>query len=434
MTARRQMVLGAYHTVAGQHGGAWRVSTQATDTESLAQHRAAALTAQDALLHFLLVTDVLGEQGDPVSPGFHPRLEPAVLLAALAAATEHIGLVGSFSTTFSDPVQLARQLSSLDHVSGGRAGWNVVTSFRREAATALGADRLPDHAERYAKAADAVRAAVALWDAWQPDAVVRDRRTGRYVDPSRVRRVEHVSAHHAVRGVLPASRSPQGRPVLFQGGSSEAGLALAARYADVVLTAQDHLGDAVAFAHEVRARAADRGRERVLVLPGVVTVVADTRRQAQDVHDRLTAAIDDDHARARLSAILGWDTSHLPPDAPLDLAPAVTDGHRSRARLLHARAERDRLTVAELARVAAATRGHRLVVGTAQDVADELLAWFDAGAADGFLVGPAVMPSGLRRFARDVVPILQRAGAFRTARTPGTLREQLGLPPVRAGG
>ncbi|GIG20076.1 monooxygenase [Cellulomonas chitinilytica] len=428
----RQMRLGAYHTVSGHHAAAWRVSTQVNDTESLAQHQAAARAAQDGLLHFLLATDVLGEQGDPVSPGFQPRLEPAVLLAALAASTEHIGLVGSFSTTFSGPFQLARQLSSLDHVSGGRAGWNVVTSFRAGAGDGFGSSDLPDHVERYAKAHDVVEAALALWDAWEPDAVVRDRRTATYVDPDRVHRTEHTSRFHEVRGVLPASRSPQGRPVLFQGGGSDAGLALAARHADVVLTSQDHLPDARRLYRDVKERVAHEGRDPdgVLVLPGVITVIGSSRSQAQDVHDRLLEQVDDDQARRRLSGILGWDTSALPYDAPVEPAPATTEGNRARARLLHARAVRDGLSIGQLARVTAATRGHLLLVGTAQDVADELLAWHADEAADGFLVGPAVMPSGLRRFVRDVVPLLQRAGVFRTSREGRTLREQLALPPL----
>ncbi|CAM5781026.1 LLM class flavin-dependent oxidoreductase [Cellulomonas persica] len=211
----RWLRLGVYHTVTGQHAGAWRVSTQATDPESLEQHVAAARTAQDAGFDFLLVTDVLGEQGDPHGPepvraGFQPRLEPGVLLSALAAATRDIGLVGSFSTTFEDPYPLARRLASLDHVSGGRAGWNVVTSFQALAAAASGGERLPAHADRYARAREVLAAAYELWDAWAPDAVVRDRRSGRYVEPARVRRVEHVTGAHDVRAVLPSSRSPQG--------------------------------------------------------------------------------------------------------------------------------------------------------------------------------------------------------------------------------
>lgn len=430
----RWLRLGVYHTVTGQHAGAWRVSTQATDPESLEQHVAAARTAQDAGFDFLLVTDVLGEQGDPHGPepvraGFQPRLEPGVLLSALAAATQDIGLVGSFSTTFEDPYQLARRLASLDHVSGGRAGWNVVTSFQALAAAASSGERLPSHADRYARARDVLTAACALWEAWAPDAVIRDRRSGRYVDPARVRRVERATAAHDIRAVLPSSRSPQCRPTLFQAGASEAGRALAADFADVVFTSQDHLPDARAFYREVKDRASDAGRDAdaVLVMPGVVAIVAPTRAQAFEVRERLDAALDDDQARRRLSALLGWDTSALASDAPVDGTPAFTDGHRSRARQLHERAVREGLTVGELARVAEATRGHLLVVGSPQDVADELVEWFRTEAADGFVVGPAVMPAGLRRFARDVVPLLHAAGV-RPGRPPGgTLRARLGL-------
>lgn len=436
MTGRtdRWLRLGVYHTVTGQHAGAWRVSTQATDPESLEQHVAAARTAQDAGFDFLLVTDVLGEQGDPHRPepvraGFQPRLDPGVLLSALAAATRDIGLVGSFSTTFEDPYQLARRLASLDHVSGGRAGWNVVTSFQALAAAASSGERLPAHADRYARAREVLAATSDLWDAWAPDAVVRDRRSGRYVEPSRVRRVEHVTGAHDVRAVLPSSRSPQGRPTIFQAGASEAGRALAAQFADVVFTSQDHLPTAQDFYREVKTRASDAGRDpgSVLVMPGVVVVVAPTREQAVEVRERLDAAIDDDQARRRLSALLGWDTSGLPADARLDATPAQTDGHRSRAQQLHARAVRDGLTVGELARVAEATRGHLLVVGSPQDVADELVAWFRAEAADGFVVGPAVMPAGLRRFARDVVPLLHAAGVRPAPPSGSTLRTRLGL-------
>jgi FMN-dependent oxidoreductase (nitrilotriacetate monooxygenase family) len=412
----RHLRLGVHHTVTGQHAGAWRISTQPADTESLAHHQAAARLAEQAGFDFLLLTDVLGEQGDPVSRGFQPRLEPAVLLAALAASTSDVGLVGSFSTTYEEPYELARRLSSLDHLSGGRAGWNIVTSFRP------GLPGLPPHAERYARAGEVVAAAAALWDAWEPGAVVRDRRTGTVVEPSRVHRVPHP------RGVLPVSRSPQGRPVLFQAGASEAGRSLAASWADVVLTTEDHLPDAREHYAQLKARVADAGRDPddVLVLPGVMALVGSSRAQAQDLHGRLTDTIDDDAARRRLSAILGWDTSALPFDAPVEHAPATTQGHRSRANLLHRRAAREGLSIGELARVAEATRGHRLVVGTAQDVADQLIGWFEAEAADGFLVGPAVMPSGLRRFARDVLPLLERHRP--PPRTGGTLRSRLGLP------
>lgn len=428
------MRLGTYHTVTGQHAGAWRVSTQATDSESLAQHVAAARAAQDAGLDFLLVTDVLGEQADPQRPhevraDLVPRLEPTALLAALAATTRDIGLVGSFSTTFEDPYHLARRLASLDHLSEGRAGWNVVTSFQALASAAAGGEPLPPHADRYARAREALEVACALWDAWERDAVVRDRRAGRYVDPARVRRVEHAGPSFDVRTVLPSSRSPQGRPVLFQAGASEAGRALAADHADVVFTSQDHLPDAREFYREVKHRVADAGRDPdgVLVMPGVVAIVAPTRAQAREVRARLDEAIDDERARRRLSALLGWDTSALPADALLDAAPAQTEGHRSRARQLHERAVRERLTVRELARVAEATRGHLLVVGSPQDVADELLAWFEADAADGFVVGPAVMPAGLRRFTRDVVPLLRAAGVRPDRPHGGTLRDRLGV-------
>ncbi|MEN0129352.1 MAG: NtaA/DmoA family FMN-dependent monooxygenase [Brevundimonas sp.] len=425
------MRLASYHTVVGQHAGAWRVSTQAVDTESLDQHRQAAQAAEAAGFDLLLTTDVLGEQGDPVSPHFLPRLEPAVLLAALAASTERIGLVGSFSTSFNDPYHLARQLSSLDHVSRGRAGWNIVTSFRTEAAAGFSSGELPGHAERYLRARDFVQAALALWDAWQPDAVVRQRGTGTYVDPTRVHPVSYASDELDVRGVLPASRSPQGRPLLVQAGSSDDGRALAASHADVVLTSQDHLPDAQRFYREIKSRAVDAGRDpdKLLVLPGVVTIVGDSRAQAQEVRERLDAALDDDAARCRLSALLGWDTSGLPFDSPVDLPPAATQGHRSRATQLHERAVREGLGIGALARVAEATRGHRLVVGTARDVADELVGWYEQDAADGFLVGPAVMPSGLRRFARDVVPLLRAAGflAGREYKGASTLRERLGV-------
>ena len=233
--------------------------------------------------------------------------------------------------------------------------------------------------------------------------------------------------------MLPSSRSPQGRPTIFQAGASEAGRALAADVADVVFTSQDHLPDAREFYREVKLRVAEAGRDpdEVLVMPGVVAIVAPTREQALEVQARLDDAIDDERARRTLSSLLGWDTSALPFDAPVDAAPVQTDGHRSRARQLHERAVREGLSVGRLARVAEATRGHLLVVGSPQDVADELLAWFHEEAADGFVVGPAVMPAGLRRFTRDVVPLLRAAGVRPDRPRGATLRARLGLERAR---
>ncbi|GAA3806854.1 monooxygenase [Cellulomonas soli] len=375
------MTLGLHHTVTGHHPGAWRVSTQTTDAESLEQHTAAARLAEQALVHLLLVSDDPGTPARPASAPSpeHPRLEPTVLLASLAARTEHIGLVGSVPSTSTDPVGLARRLSSLDHVSGGRAGWDLVAA--RSAGTS-------EHA--WSDTHELVAAVHALWDAWSPDAVVRDRRTGVYVDPSRIDRVDRTVQGHPVRTPLPASRSPQGRPVLAHTVTSEAGGHFAGRHADIAILEAAHLPDGRPAAHDLAERAAAAGRDpaELHVLLRVHTVVAPSLAQAQDVHARLVAA--------------GGEAA----DEAADENSTETWGRRTQG-------------------AASGTARPDLLVGTAHDVADRLTDLFEQGLVDGFLLAPALVPSGLRRLTREVVPILQARGLFRTERDGTTLRDQL---------
>jgi FMN-dependent oxidoreductase (nitrilotriacetate monooxygenase family) len=356
-----------------------------------------------------------------------------VLLAALAAATEHIGLIATASTSYDEPYNLARRFASVDHVSGGRAGWNIVTTAGADAARNFGLDDTPPHRERYARAAEFVDVATKLWDSWADDAVVADKEAGVHARADRVRGIGHRGTYFRVDGPLNVQRSPQGYPLLVQAGSSEDGRDFAARYAEAVFTAQQTLDEAVSFYKDVKERAAGFGRdpEGIRILPGIVPVIGDTEEQARALDDELDRLIRPEYAVRQLSRTLRVDPERLELDRELpDDIPTEDEieGAKSRFTLIVELARRERLTVRQLIGRLGGGRGHRTFAGTAEQVADTIEEWYDAGAADGFNVMPAVLPSGLEAFVDRVVPVLQRRGLFRTEYTGRTLRDHYGLP------
>lgn len=361
-------------------------------------------------------------------------LEPLTLLTALATATEHIGLIATASTSYNSPYNLARKFASLDIISGGRAGWNIVTTAGAEAARNFGLEHEPAHAERYARAAEFLDVTLKLWDSWEDDAIVADKAAGVWGDDTKIHPPHHQGTYFSVEGALNVPRSPQGYPFLVQAGSSEDGKTFAARYAEAVFTAQQTLADAQSFYKDLKSRTAAAGRdpEHIKVLPGIVPVLGGTEAEARANERLLEDHIVYTHGVDGLERLLQLPPNTLELDAPLptDLPPEdAIEGAKSRYTLVVELARRDRLTVRQLIGRLGGGRGHLTFAGTPEQVADAIGTWFTQGAADGFNIMPAVLPSGLDAFVDHVVPLLRTRGLLRTEYGPRTtLRERYGLP------
>ncbi|MGJ5763058.1 LLM class flavin-dependent oxidoreductase, partial [Streptomyces galbus] len=361
-------------------------------------------------------------------------LEPLTLLTALATATEHIGLIATASTSYNSPYNLARKFASLDIISGGRAGWNIVTTAGAEAARNFGLDAEPAHAERYARAAEFVDVALKLWDSWEDDTIVADKAAGVWGDDTKIHPPRHRGRYFSVEGALNVPRTPQGYPLLVQAGSSDDGKAFAARYAEAVFTAQQTIEDARAFYADLKSRTVRAGRdpEHVKVLPGIVPVLGSTEAEARAQEELLEDHIVHRHGVDHLERLLHLPAGSLDLDAelPADLPPeSEIEGAKSRYTLVVELARRERLTVRRLIGRLGGGRGHLTFAGTPEQVADAIETWFTQGAADGFNIMPPVLPSGLELFVDHVVPILRARGLLRTAYGPrATLRERYGLP------
>jgi FMN-dependent oxidoreductase (nitrilotriacetate monooxygenase family) len=432
MTAPRKLHLNAFLMSTGHHEASWRLpesdpfaNTDVRHYQSLAQ------TAERGRLDSIFFAD---------SPalwngiGRRPAgaLEPTVLLTAIATATERIGLIATASTTYNDPYNLARRFASVDHVSNGRAGWNVVTTAGPDAAHNFGLDDQPTHRERYERADEFLEVAYALWDSWDDDAPVGDKAAGVWGDSSKVRTIDHDGRFFKVRGPLNVPRSPQGRPVIVQAGSSEDGRHFAARHAEAVFTAHQTLADAQEFYGDLKRRAAAVGRDpdAVKILPGIVPVLGATEAEAQALERQLDDLIKPEYAREQLARTLRLRPEDLPLDRelPADLPDEdEIEGAKSRYTLIVNLARREHLTVRQLIGRLGGGRGHRTFTGTPEQVADAIVEWFELGAADGFNIMPAALPSGLDAFVDHVVPLLRRRGLFRTDYEGVTLRDHLGL-------
>jgi FMN-dependent oxidoreductase (nitrilotriacetate monooxygenase family) len=430
----RQLHLNAFLMNTGHHEASWRLPESDPHAHvDLAHHVRLARIAERGTFDSLFLAD--GPQlWNSVGQRPSGALEPLTLLTALATATEHIGLIATASTSYNSPYNLARRFASLDIVSGGRAGWNIVTTAGREAARNFGLDEEPAHAERYARAAEFVEVSRKLWDSWEDDAVVADKEAGVWGDERRIHPPRHRGTYFGVEGALNVPRGPQGHPLLVQAGSSEDGKAFAARYAEAVFTAQQTLADAQAFYADLKSRTAAAGRDpgHVKVLPGIVPVLGSTEAEAREAERVLEEHIVHRHAVERLESLLQLAPGTLELDAPLPAGLPTEDaveGAKSRYTLVVGLARRERLTVRQLIGRLGGGRGHFTLAGTPEQVADTIETWFTRGAADGFNIMPAVLPSGLDAFVDHVVPILRARGLFRTEYGPRrTLRERYGLP------
>ena len=430
----RQMKLGLFLAPGGHHMAAWRHPEAYPDGVSVKTYVRFAQTAERGCFDMLFVADVFS---------FSPRarrvdafrLEPLTLLSALAMTTQRIGLVATATTSFNEPYNVARKFASLDHISGGRAGWNIVTSSANEAPN-FGQDKLLDHDERYVRADEFTQVVRGLWDCFEDDAVGIDKENGVFFEPSKLRLLDHEGRFYKVRGPLSLPRCPQGNPVLVQAGSSEAGKNLAAKYAEVIFTIQRDLASARAFSHDVKTRAEAFGRNpaHALVMPGVLPIVGRTRQEAQDKYDLLQSLIHTEAGLLQISRTMGVDLTGVDPDKPLPEMDVATLP-QSRAVGIYEQSKRENMTVRETYEKLVVSKGHRQLIGTASDIADSFQEWFEQGGADGFNIMPPYMPGGLDDFVELVVPELQRRGLFRTRYEGHMLRDNLGLPrpAARAG-
>lgn len=426
------MRLGVFVQTPGHHVAGWRHPDAVTGgwpNLGLMQHIAA--TAERGKFDMFFLGD-----GFATGYGEHPstigKFEPLTLLSALAMGTSRLGLAATGSTTYAEPYHVARSFASLDHLSTGRAAWNVVTTAYPKSAAVFGRQH-PPHGERYAMAEEFVEACRQLWDSWDEDAFVADKTAGLFVRPGSLHVPAFRGKYFTVEGGLNVPRSPQGHPVLIQAGSSGPGQALASRIADVVFTAQNDLAEAQAFYRGVKAQVALHGRaaDEVLVMPGVFPVIGRTGDEARAIFAELNRTIDTKQAFTVLSERLGTDISDYPLDEPVPALPE-SEHLKSRAALLVEMARRDKLTLRQLFHRVAAARGHLLLIGSAAQIADVLEGWFRAGAADGFNVMPPFFPGQFDDFVGQVVPLLQERGIFRADYTGKTLRDHLGLrPPAR---
>ncbi|MCL1871187.1 MAG: LLM class flavin-dependent oxidoreductase [Promicromonosporaceae bacterium] len=427
------LILNAFLMSTGHHEASWRLPESPGGVESLSvgHFQNLALVAESGRLDSIFFADSPGLWGDI---GRRPAgtLDPLIVLTAIAAVTSRIGLIATASTTYNSPYNLARRFASIDHVSNGRAGWNVVTTANEAAARNFGLDGNPLHATRYERAAEFLEVAFGLWDSWEEDAVVGDKAAGVWGDSSRLHAIDHVGTHFSVAGPLTTHRSPQGRPVIVQAGSSDDGKDLAARYAEAVFTAHQTLGDAQGFYADLKARTAAAGRDPqgVKILPGIVPAIGSTEAEARAIEQELDEHIVPEHGLRQLARTLRVEPSDLTLDGrlPADLPDEdEIEGAKSRYTLIVNLARRENLTVRELIGRLGGGRGHRTFAGTPEQVADTLQAWYDDGAADGFNIMAPVLPSGLETFVAHVVPVLRERGLFRHEYEGTTLREHYGL-------
>ena len=359
-------------------------------------------------------------------------LEPTVLLACIAGGTTHIGLIGTASTSYNEPYNIARRFATLDHVSDGRAGWNVVTTADVPSARNFGLDAAPDHGQRYARASEFTSLVKALWDSWEDDAFVGDKASGSFVDPAKVQPIAHHGEFFNVQGPLNLPRSPQGHPVLVQAGASADGRELASRHAEAVFSASQSFEESLAYGRGLKARAEalGRGPDAVKVLAGLTTIIGATEAEAKRRRDDLVDLIPWSYSLTRLAGTLGLAPDRLKLDERLPdklSLPANGNGNHTFFNATLAMARRHGYTARQLIRELAGGGGHRVIVGTPEQVADDIEHWFKGGAADGFNLMPDTLPHGLQDFVDGVVPILQRRGIFRTEYEGRTLREHLGL-------
>lgn len=433
MSTQRQMHLAAFMRPASIHTGAWRYPGAWPDANfNLAHLKAMIRRLEAACFDAFFMADHLAVLNMPVEALKRSHtvtsFEPFTLLSALSQVTERIGLIATGSTTFDTPFHIARRFASLDHLSSGRAGWNIVTTSNPDAARNFGLDQHMEHGERYERAREFYDVVTGLWDSFADDAFVRDQASGIFFDPARMHVLNHKGPEFSVRGPLNIARPVQGWPVIVQAGASDAGRRLASETAEAVFTSYGDLEAGREFYRDVKDRMANIGRnpEHMKILPACFVVVGETVEEAREKRARLDGVVDYANAIASLSIALGTDASKFDPDGPLPEIPESNQSKSGRERAIRL-ARRDNLTVRQLAQRLGGYGG-LAIVGTPKTIADEMETWLSAGASDGFTIMFPYLPGGLVDFCDGVIPELQRRGLFRTSYSGTTLREHLGLP------
>lgn len=435
-TTSRQMIFATFIHNAGAHPGGWRFGEgPAQDLHDFAVYARLAQTAERGKFHCYFSGDAQGYHHISGSGAFSAtdnagKLEPTTLLAALSQVTQSIGLVSTASTTYNEPYAIARRFASLDHLTAGRAGWNVVTSATENEAHNFGRDLNMDHDQRYERAEEFVDVVRGLWDSWEDGSMIRDKAAGRYFEPAKVHALNHKGRHFTVSGPLNVGRPPQGHPVVVQAGGSEPGRALAARTADLVFTAQPSLEKAQAFYADMKARVRAFGRnpDHVKIIPSMQILVRPTEAEAKRDTQALLGLIPLELAVGKLEMLLGdIDLSGVPLAGPLPEIGLTNAGQWVQQQII-AMARDENLTVEQLARRVSVSRASFAMAGTPEQVADMFQQWFEAGAADGFSISPNYLDGNLDDIVDQVIPILQARGLFRTDYVDGTLRDNLGLP------
>jgi FMN-dependent oxidoreductase (nitrilotriacetate monooxygenase family) len=422
----RSIHLGVFLLGTGNHTAGWRYPGADQTFLDIRVLQRVAATAERGLFDFLFLGDGLA-----ANLGSHPsytcRLEPLTLLSALAMTTTHVGLAATMSTTYSDPYTVARIFASLDHISGGRAAWNAVTTAASAAGGNFGRAH-PNHEQRYEVAEEFINVVRGLWDCWGDQAAIADLKTGKFFDERAVTPLNHQGPHFSVKGPINMGRCPQGQPLVLQAGGSDRGLNLAARTADVVFSVVQDFEEAKTAYADLKARVRRFGRDpdSVTILPGVMPIIGKTDAAARDVLNTLQSYVDSTEGLAMLSSRLGTDISKYPLDGPIPDIP-VPDTSHGFARAMLSKAKREQMSLRELYNLTAAARGHWVLCGSVQTIADTLEKWFVDGAADGFNVMPAWFPGAFDEFVDLVVPELQRRGLYRKAYAGTMLRDQLGL-------
>lgn len=432
---RESMILGAFFfNPQGDHRMSWRhPRAPGEEIFDLQYYRDVAALAESACLDALFVADHVAMWDTFESNVAHyanARLEPITLLSALSAVTRDLGLISTLSASFSEPYNVARMFASLDHLSHGRAAWNVVTSSMDEEAMNFGRDSTLEHAHRYERANEYVEVVKALWDSWEDGAVLLDRKSGLFADPGKVHRVEHSGRHFSVRGPLNVPRPPQGHPIIVQAGSSGDGKNLAARHADMHFSMCRSIEEGLAYRKDLNERLRQYGRtpESLKILPGIQPVLAASQAEAKEKRELLESLVPE---RMGVDLVSSWcqvDLSKMPLDGPLpDLPDEETyDGQRSNLARLKAFKEQN-MTIREVARLLTNSGAAPVVAGTAAQIADFMEEWFKAGLCDGFNLMFPVLVEDMFDFVHGVVPELQRRGLAQTSYRPGTLRDKLGL-------
>lgn len=430
----RQMHLNLFIHCRGHHEASWRhPEASPRSLSDISYYQDLAQKAEAGLFDSIFLADQLA-LGDDIAHSPRTALEPVTVLASLAVSTSRIGLIATSSTTYNEPFNLARQFASLDHISRGRIGWNIVTSWLATAARNYGGSSQVSHAERYKRAEEFMTVVRGLWDSWADDAELNDRDGGRYANPERIRPINHEGDYYRVAGPLNVPRCPQGQPVLVQAGSSDTGRGFAARHAEAIFTAQLEKTTAQDFYADLKSRvvAAGRGPDQVLILPGLSPLIASSETEAKRMSDELGELANPEVGRKRLSGRFGgYDFSHLPLDKPLEPEdfpdPSTVEAARSRTEVILGLVRREKPTLRQLLAMLAGARGHHTFAGTPEQVADLMTEWVNEGAADGFNIMPPVLPAMLEVFIAEVIPLLQRRGLFRTTYEGETLRAHYGL-------